>query len=167
MRNFCIWWLLERLPTAERVFVEFHVDAFASKLHAFHGEAEALFGCSFSAELDLAADSDDALPREALEGSVAEQAGHGTVVERIACGGRHLAVGGDLAFGDGADDAAEGVVALLVFAEAFFEDATLEVLRDGRGAHGENLSGRCRVVVRCYNEGAQMMSGLIKKVGDL
>jgi hypothetical protein len=122
------------------VFVDFHVDALAAKLYALHREAEALLGCSFAPELDFAAGADDALPGKALKGSVAEQAGDGSVIEGIACGGSDFAVGRNLAFGDGADDAAEGVVALLVFAETVFEDASLEILWDGRMAHGRNFS---------------------------
>ena len=37
--------------------------------------------------------------------------------------------------GDGADDAAEGGVALLVFTEGVFQDSSLEVLRDGWTLH--------------------------------
>jgi hypothetical protein len=72
----------------------------------------------------------------------AQQAGDGSMIERIACGGRNSAVGRDFTLGNGANDAAKGVVTLLVFAEAFFENAALEILRDGRGTHGENVSVR-------------------------
>jgi hypothetical protein len=136
MRDFSIWRLLERLPTTECVFVELHVDALAAELYAFHGEAEALLGCGFTAEFDFASSPDDALPGEALHWSVTEQAGDGSVVERITGGSGDLAVGGDFAFGHGADYSTEGVVSLLVFAETFFEDAALQVLWDGSGAHG-------------------------------
>jgi hypothetical protein len=40
--------LLERFPTAKFVFIEFHVDAFASKLYSLDAEAKALFGCGFA-----------------------------------------------------------------------------------------------------------------------
>jgi hypothetical protein len=70
------------------VFVDIHIDALAAELYPLHGEAEALLGCGFTPELDLAAGSDDALPRESLKGSVAEQAGDGSVIERIAGGRR-------------------------------------------------------------------------------
>ncbi|WP_260734794.1 ester cyclase [Tunturiibacter lichenicola] len=40
--------LLQRLPAAESVFVDLHVDALASKLYAFHAEAKTLFGCGFA-----------------------------------------------------------------------------------------------------------------------
>ena len=40
--------LIGGFPTAKRVFVNFHVDALASKLYAFHGEAKSLFGCGIA-----------------------------------------------------------------------------------------------------------------------
>jgi len=63
--------LLQRLPTAERVLVEFHVDAFAAELDAFDAEAEALFGGGFAVQLDLAAGPDDALPGQTLKRGIA------------------------------------------------------------------------------------------------
>jgi hypothetical protein len=44
------------------VFVDVHIDALAAELYAFDAEAEALFGCSFAFEFDLAAGAYDALP---------------------------------------------------------------------------------------------------------
>jgi len=44
------------------VLVEFHVDALAAKVDALHGQAKALLGCGVTAEFDLAAGADDALP---------------------------------------------------------------------------------------------------------
>jgi hypothetical protein len=38
----------ECLPTAELVFVEFHVDAFSAELYTLDAEAEALFRCRFA-----------------------------------------------------------------------------------------------------------------------
>jgi hypothetical protein len=47
----------------------------------------------------------------------AEEFGYGTVIEGgVACSCGYFDVSRDLSFGDGADDAAEGGVALLVFA---------------------------------------------------
>jgi hypothetical protein len=40
--------LVECFPTAKGVFVDLHVDAFASEFYALHAEAEALFGCGFT-----------------------------------------------------------------------------------------------------------------------
>jgi hypothetical protein len=40
--------LFQRLPTAKRVFVDFHVDAFAAKLYSLDAEAKALFCCGFT-----------------------------------------------------------------------------------------------------------------------
>jgi hypothetical protein len=54
------------------------------------------------------------------------------MVERVACGCGDLAVGGYFSFGDGADDASEGCVALVVFAGCLFEDSSLDVRWDGR-----------------------------------
>ena len=85
--------LVERLPTAEWVLVELHVDALAAKLYSLDAEAKALFGRSFTPEFDLAAGADDALPGESLKWSVAEQLCDGSVVERIACCCGDFAVG--------------------------------------------------------------------------
>jgi len=38
----------QRLPTAELVFVDLHVDALASELYSFDAEAKTLFGCGFA-----------------------------------------------------------------------------------------------------------------------
>ncbi len=40
--------LIECFPAAKGVFVDFHVDALASKLYAFHAESKALFCCCFA-----------------------------------------------------------------------------------------------------------------------
>jgi len=124
------------------VLVLRHVDAPAAKLDSLHSETEALFGCGFATQLDLAARSDDALPGKSVRRIGAQQAGDGPMVERVACGSCDLTVGRDLAPRHGVNDATEGVVALLVLAEAFFEDAALEILGNGRGTHGENVSVR-------------------------
>jgi hypothetical protein len=126
--------LLERLPTAERVFVDLHVDTLAAKLYALDAEAKALFGRSFASQLDLATGADDALPGESLKWSVTEQLCYGSVIERIACCRGDLAIGGNLALRNGTNDAAEGVVAGLIFAKGILQDSSLEILR-GNGLH--------------------------------
>jgi hypothetical protein len=40
--------LVERFPTAKRVLVDFHIDALAAKLDAFHAEPKTLFRCRFT-----------------------------------------------------------------------------------------------------------------------
>jgi hypothetical protein len=60
------------------------------------------------------------------------------LVERIACCGGDFAVGCDLSFRDGADDAPESGVARLVFAKAIFQDSSLEVLWNGWASHELN-----------------------------
>jgi hypothetical protein len=55
--------LVQRFPTAKRVFMDLHVDTLASKLDALHGEAKALFCCGFTPQLDFASSTHDALPR--------------------------------------------------------------------------------------------------------
>jgi hypothetical protein len=130
--------LVEGLPAAEGVLVKVHVYAPATELHALHGEAEALFGSGFAFELDLAAGAYYALPGESLQRCVAEEACDCSMVERVACGSGYFAVGRDLAFGNGTDDASEGDVVRLVLAEGIFEDSSFEVLRDRRGAHEQN-----------------------------
>ena len=61
------------------------------------------------------------------------------MVERIArrCG--DSAVGRDFSFGNGADDAAEGVVSRLIFAEGVLQDSSLEILRRDWASHGEDF----------------------------
>ena len=130
--------LQQCLPTAEGVFVELHVDAPATELHALHGETEALFSGGFAFELDLAAGADDALPWESLDRRAAEEACDCSMVEGIARGCGYFAVGRDLSFGDGMDDAPKGSVARLVVAEGILEDSPLEILRDSGGAHEQN-----------------------------
>jgi hypothetical protein len=110
------------------VLVEGHVDALAAEFDALEAEAEALLVGGVAFELYFAAGSYDALPREFFKLGGSEEFGYGSVVERVACGGGDFAVSGDLALGDGADDAAEGGVA-----------GFLEVLRDDWGAHGWNF----------------------------
>jgi hypothetical protein len=54
------------------VFVDFHVDALAAELYSLDAEEEALFGCGFAPQLDLASGTYDALPGESLKRGVAE-----------------------------------------------------------------------------------------------
>lgn len=120
------------------MFVEFHVDSLAAKLYVLHGEAKALFGCGVSAEFDLAASADDALP---WQGDVAAQElCDRSMVEGIAGGCCDFAVSGDFSFRDGTNDAAEGGIAGLVFAEGVLQDSSLEILRRDRASHGETVS---------------------------
>ena len=111
--------------------MEVHVDAFAAEGDGFDLEAEALLGGGFATEFDVACGTYDALPGEAMQGGGAKEFGYGAMVEGVACGCRYFAVGGDFSPGNRPDDAAEGFVAGLVLAESFFENATLEILRDG------------------------------------
>jgi hypothetical protein len=125
-------------PTTEGVFVEVHVDAFAAEFDAFDAEAKALFGCCLASQLDLAAGADDALPGQSLKGGFAKQMCDRAMVERITCCYGDFAVGGNLSPGNGANDAAKGVVAGLIFAKRSFENSSLEILRSN-GAHGRNF----------------------------
>src|SRR5580698_196047 len=61
------------------------------------------------------------------------------MVERIACRSGDFAIGRDFSFWDGANDAAEGGVAGLIFAEGIFENSSLEILRGSRWAHEQNF----------------------------
>ena len=125
---------LLRLPAAKGVFIEFHVDALAAKVDAFHGEAKPLFGCGVPVEFDLPSRANDALP---WQGDVAAQElCDRSMVERIAGGCGDLSVSGDFSFRYGTNDAAEGGIARLVFAQGVFEDAALEVLGRCWPRHG-------------------------------
>jgi hypothetical protein len=76
-----------------------------------------LFGCGFGAQFDLATGAYETLPGQSVKCGRAEEFGYGTVIEGgVACSCGYFDVSRDLSFGDGADDAAEGGVALLVFA---------------------------------------------------
>ena len=46
----------------KRVLIQIHIDAFTAKLYTLNAEAKALFGCSFTSKLDMAAGAYDALP---------------------------------------------------------------------------------------------------------
>ena len=112
------------------------VDAPAAKGHAFHFQAHALFESRAVTQANFATRAGDALPgeRRAVE---AEETGDQAMVERVTGGGGDGGVGGGFALGDGADDAQDGVVALLIgragFAdEGAFEAGSLE--RGGRRA---------------------------------
>ena len=74
-----------------------------------------------------------------MEAFFSQQPGDGPVIERIACGGGNFAVGGNFAFGDGTNDAAEGGIPLLVIAQRIFQNSSLEVLRRFRAAHAPRL----------------------------
>jgi predicted secreted protein len=60
------------------------------------------------------------------------------MVEGITCCRGDFAIGRNLSPGDGANDAAKGVVAGLIFAKRIFENSSLEILRSD-GAHGRNF----------------------------
>jgi len=133
--------LLQGLPAAQGVLIERHVDAFPTELDSFHGEAQSLFRCSFAMELDLSSCADDALPWKAVGRLGAKQASDCAMVERIACGCGDFAVGGNLSFGYGANDATKGSVTRLVFAKAIFDNPSFDVAWNARwAAHGENVS---------------------------
>jgi hypothetical protein len=107
----------------ERVFVCLHVDASAAERYSFHGEPKPLFEGSLARQLDLASGAHDAVPREQGRQLCPQQAGHGTVIERIAGGGGDLAVSGHLSFGDGENDAPEGSVALMICPSGVLQDS--------------------------------------------
>ena len=107
------------------MLVDGHVHALAFELHSFHFQAKALLVGGSLVELYFASGAENALPGQACV-VVAEKFRHKAMIERIARGGGDLSVGGDLAFRDGADDAADGGVALLVGTEAVLDDAAFE-----------------------------------------
>jgi hypothetical protein len=96
-----------------------HVNAGPAEVDTFHLQAESLLGTAFAGELDGSAGTDDALPRQA--GDVAENANNLTSRAGPACGCSDRTVGGNGAFGQGANDAHDllaqigrGVLAALV-----------------------------------------------------
>jgi hypothetical protein len=113
------------------------IDALADEAHAFHFEPRELFEAGLELQLDLAARADHSLPGQVAM-PAAQQRGHVPVIERIAGGGRDLAVGRHLALRNLADRLAEGRVALLAFGRA-------HQLSDGLLARQTlHASSRCR-----------------------
>lgn len=109
------------------VFLE--VDAFAAEGNSFAFESHALFEIHVFFEFDFAGGSDDALPGESFE--VAQDGSNATGEEGIAGGGGDLAIGGDLAFRDGANGAPNGLVAQFGAAERQWR--ALHATGDGSG----------------------------------
>jgi len=103
---------LLRFPGTEAVLVVFHDDAAAAELYALHFQPEALVVARFALEADAAPGAQHALPGKRVAGP-AKNLNHLPVVERVAGGGGHLTVGGDLAARDLADSLPDGRVALL------------------------------------------------------
>jgi len=94
------------------VLVVFHDHPAAAEHHALHFQPETLLVARFTLETDAAPGAEHALPGERVAG-LAQDLNHLPVVERVAGGGGHLAVGGDFAAGDLADGLPYGGVALL------------------------------------------------------
>ncbi len=93
------------------VLMESKIHTLAAKRDALHAETETLLGSSIGAQLYFAASAQDSMPRKPIGGFDAQHASHCTVVGRIACGGGHLAIRGDLAFWNREDGAAERGIA--------------------------------------------------------
>jgi hypothetical protein len=91
-----------------------HADAPAAEVDAFHFEAHALFVGHFAFEFDFAAGANHALPGERVAG-FSQDLRHLAVVKGISGGGGDLAVGGNFAAGDLADDAADSSIARFGF----------------------------------------------------
>ena len=83
------------------------IDALTQEANAFHLEPHALLQAGLELQLDRASGSDDTLPRQVAM-AFAQQRGDVPVIQRVAGGGRHLSVGGDLAARDLADRFTEG-----------------------------------------------------------
>ncbi len=112
-------------PGLEGVLEVRHVDSFAGELDALELEAGALFVGRVAAQLDLAADAEDAMPRELVDWLMAQEFGDGSVIARVAGGRGYSAIGADLAGGDGEDHVAEGLVTLFVLAESIAQQGSL------------------------------------------
>ena len=95
------------------------IHALACEGDAFQFEAEALFERGIETEFDGSARAYYALPRQRVGWIMAQEARDGAVIERVSgrCG--DLPVAGDFALGDGANDAAERLVAHFVGAKSF------------------------------------------------
>jgi hypothetical protein len=86
----------------ELVLVAFHVDAPTPESNAFTFEAKALFNGVISAQLDLPARAQDAMPGQ-TNGSV-QSPGHQSCAAAQTSGARNGAIGGDFAMRDGANE---------------------------------------------------------------
>jgi hypothetical protein len=100
-------------PGSEWKLVFPHIDTFAAEPHAFHFQARALFQATVVAELDLASGPYHAVPRQGIP-CLSKHLDHLPVVQRVSCGGRHLAVSSNSAARDLADHLAHCRLPLLV-----------------------------------------------------
>lgn len=82
-----------------------------------------------------------------MEGLLAQELRDRSMIERISRGRRYLTVGRHLSFWHGTDDAAKGGIALLICAQSILEDASLEILRNGRAMHASSVGSSLAVVV--------------------
>jgi hypothetical protein len=139
------------------VFACLHVNALATEADSFHGEPQALLSGCLAAQFDFATRTDDSLPGEVIEGLFAQELCDRSMIERISGGGGYLTVGRYLSFGHGADDAAKGGIALLIWAQRILEDTPLEILRNGRAMH----------VCFWRMRGGELLPRLLHKYGSL
>ena len=99
------------------------------ELHTLQPEPQVLFVGRIAVQLDLPTGADDALPGQGVESFFAQELCDCPVIERITCRRGHFAVGRDFPLRDRTNDAAEGSIALLVFAKGVLDDTSLQVLR--------------------------------------
>ena len=88
--------------------MELHIDARSAKCHAFHAQAESLFGSAFSGKFDGAAGADHAVPGQSR--GLAQQADDLARGSRPACGPGNRAVAGYFSLGQRADGAQDASV---------------------------------------------------------
>ena len=116
-----------------------HVDALSTEPYSFHRKPQSLLGGCLAAQFDFAGRADDPLPGQVIEGLLSQELCDRSMIERISRGRRYLTVGRYLSFWHGANDAAKGGIAQLVFAECVFQDPSLEILRNCRLSHEQNF----------------------------
>jgi hypothetical protein len=130
--------LFPDFPRLEGVFESLHIDTAGEELDAFQFEAGALLVGGGSAEFDVAAGAEDAMPGERVRWIGAEETGDGAMIARVSGCGCDCSVSADFAGGDGEDHAAEGEVALFVRAEGRAEELAFAAFEEEL-IHGEGL----------------------------
>ena len=87
------------------------VDLASTEFHAFHLQAQALFGACLEGQFDLAACTNHAMPGKCMTGGRSKKPGNRPVIQRVTSGRSNLTIGGDFAFRNGKNVLRKGFVA--------------------------------------------------------
>lgn len=123
------------------MFVRGHIDALAMKLYAFRLQTPALLQPGVATKLDLATRTDHTLPGQAAGKLALEEFRHSAVVKRVSGRGSNLAVSGNTAAWQAAQNAIEGLIALATWPQRRALQAAFHLWRQRLKAHAKTLSG--------------------------